>query len=120
MKKPVTLIIMDGFGLNPETEGNAVKSARTPNPKFFQNPFTQLGASAWTGLPEAAANVGHTTSAPTNRVRAHRITKSIDDGDFHKPCPYRGQEQCVVRGPCTSWGFIGRRSMPQQRSVCPA
>ena len=24
MKKPVVLIIMDGFGINPETDGNAI------------------------------------------------------------------------------------------------
>ena len=31
MKKPVALIIMDGFGESNNTIGNAVKEAKTPN-----------------------------------------------------------------------------------------
>ena len=31
MKKPVALIIMDGFGESNSTVGNAVKAANTPN-----------------------------------------------------------------------------------------
>ena len=30
MKKPTTLIIMDGFGIAPEGAGNAIHSANTP------------------------------------------------------------------------------------------
>ena len=30
MKKPIVLTIMDGFGINPETKGNAIKAANTP------------------------------------------------------------------------------------------
>ena len=29
MKKPLILIIMDGFGINPDTYGNAIKAAKT-------------------------------------------------------------------------------------------
>ena len=29
-KKPIALIIMDGYGLNPETKGNAIAHANTP------------------------------------------------------------------------------------------
>ena len=29
-KKPVALIIMDGFGITDEVKGNAIKSAKTP------------------------------------------------------------------------------------------
>ena len=31
MKKPVTLIIMDGYGLAPAGEGNAISQAKKPN-----------------------------------------------------------------------------------------
>ena len=31
MKKPVVLTIMDGFGFNDNTEGNAIYTAKTPN-----------------------------------------------------------------------------------------
>ncbi|MBQ8751943.1 MAG: hypothetical protein IJZ13_02440, partial [Clostridia bacterium] len=47
MKKPITLIIMDGFGIIPEEKGNAIKAAKTPNLTrlFAENPFTIIGAS---------------------------------------------------------------------------
>ena len=66
MKKPVTLIIMDGFGMNPETRGNAIKAARTPNLDrlFAENHFTTIGASGMdVGLPDVQmgnSEVGHT------------------------------------------------------------
>ena len=31
MKKPVALIIMDGFGESKNTDGNAIASSNTPN-----------------------------------------------------------------------------------------
>ena len=31
MKSPTVLMILDGFGLNDNTKGNAVYSAKTPN-----------------------------------------------------------------------------------------
>ena len=30
MNKPIVLTIMDGFGFNPETNGNAIYTAKTP------------------------------------------------------------------------------------------
>ena len=34
MKKPLMLMIMDGFGFAP-AEGNAIKAANTPNPVSY-------------------------------------------------------------------------------------
>lgn len=31
MKKPVALIIMDGFGYNKDVKGNAIAESKTPN-----------------------------------------------------------------------------------------
>ena len=31
MKKTYGMIIMDGFGLNPDRKGNAIAAAKTPN-----------------------------------------------------------------------------------------
>ena len=47
MKTPTTLIIMDGFGLNDRTEGNAVKAAKTPvlDRLLCENAHTALSAS---------------------------------------------------------------------------
>lgn len=90
MKKPLTLIIMDGFGLNPDSYGNAIKAAKTPNlDHYFSNyPFTTLGASGMdVGLPDGQmgnSEVGHTNIGAGRIVYQEltRITKSIRDGDF--------------------------------------
>ena len=66
MKKPLTLIIMDGFGYNPDTYGNAIEAANTPNLSkiFAENPTTHIGASGLdVGLPDGQmgnSEVGHT------------------------------------------------------------
>ena len=55
MKKPLVLIIMDGFGLNTDDYGNAIHAAGTPNLSrlFAQYPFTSIGASGMdVGLPD--------------------------------------------------------------------
>ena len=90
MKKPLLLCIMDGFGLNPSDEGNAVHMAKTPNlDRFFaQYPNTALNASGLAvGLPEGQmgnSEVGHTNIGAGRIVYQEltKITKSIDDGDF--------------------------------------
>ncbi|MBQ1504577.1 MAG: 2,3-bisphosphoglycerate-independent phosphoglycerate mutase, partial [Oscillospiraceae bacterium] len=53
--KPLILIIMDGFGYNPDTKGNAIAAAKKPNLDriFANNPFTRIGASGMdVGLPD--------------------------------------------------------------------
>ncbi len=90
MKKPVALIIMDGFGINPSDKGNAIHAAKTPNMDrlFSQNPRTQIGASGLdVGLPDGQmgnSEVGHTNIGAGRIVYQEltRITKSIQDGDF--------------------------------------
>ncbi len=92
MKKPLALIIMDGFGLDNRTEGNAIHAAATPNLSrlFAQNPFTAIGASGMdVGLPDGQmgnSEVGHTNIGAGRVVYQEltRITKSIQDGDFQK------------------------------------
>ncbi len=90
MKKPLVLIIMDGFGLNDSVMGNAIKAAATPNLSkiFSENPFTVIGASGMdVGLPDGQmgnSEVGHTNIGAGRVVYQEltRITKSIKDGDF--------------------------------------
>ena len=92
MKKPLVLTILDGFGYNPETEGNAIYSANTPNIDkiFASNPLTYIGASGMdVGLPDGQmgnSEVGHTNIGAGRVVYQEltRITKSISDGDFFK------------------------------------
>ena len=90
MKKPYTLIIMDGFGLRNETIGNAIKAAKTPvlDRLFETCPHTQLGASGMSvGLPDGQmgnSEVGHTNIGAGRIVYQEltRITKAIQDGSF--------------------------------------
>ena len=90
MKKPVALIIMDGFGINNSDYGNAIHAAKTPNIDrlFSENPYTQIGASGMdVGLPDGQmgnSEVGHTNIGAGRVVFQDlpRITKSIQDGSF--------------------------------------
>lgn len=47
MKKPLILMILDGFGINEEGRGNAISAAKKPNLDrlIAQYPHTQLQAS---------------------------------------------------------------------------
>ena len=89
MKKPLTLIIMDGFGINPDSYGNAIKAAKTPNLTrlFGENPTTKIGASGMdVGLPDGQmgnSEVGHTNMGAGRIVYQEltRITKAFADGD---------------------------------------
>ena len=92
MKKPVILMILDGFGIGLESEqhGDAIKAANKPNitKLFAENPVTKIGASGLdVGLPDGQmgnSEVGHTNIGAGRIVYQEltRITKSIEDGDF--------------------------------------
>ncbi len=88
-KKPVALIIMDGFGYNADDYGNAITAANTPNiDKYMQGPNTIIGASGLdVGLPDGQmgnSEVGHTNIGAGRIVYQMlvKISKSIKDGDF--------------------------------------
>ena len=88
-KKPVALIIMDGFGYNAEDYGNAITAANTPNiDKYMKGPNTIIGASGLdVGLPDGQmgnSEVGHTNIGAGRIVYQMlvKISKSIKDGDF--------------------------------------
>ncbi|MBR1528170.1 MAG: 2,3-bisphosphoglycerate-independent phosphoglycerate mutase [Oscillospiraceae bacterium] len=89
-KKPVALIIMDGFGYNPDSYGNAIMAANTPNlDKYLaEQPNTIIGASGLcVGLPDGQmgnSEVGHTNIGAGRIVYQMlvKISKSIEDGDF--------------------------------------
>ena len=91
MKKPLVLMILDGFGIAPK-EGNAIAAAKTPNLDRLlkENPLTQIGASGMdVGLPDGQmgnSEVGHTNIGAGRIVYQEltRITKSAQDGDMEK------------------------------------
>ncbi len=91
MKKPLVLMILDGFGIAPD-EGNAIVAANTPNLDRIlkENPVTEIGASGLdVGLPDGQmgnSEVGHTNIGAGRIVYQEltRITKSAEEGDMEK------------------------------------
>ena len=89
-KKPVMLMILDGFGIAPMSDGNAVETAKKPNfDRLIKNyPSTQLQASGmFVGLPEGQmgnSEVGHLNIGAGRIIYQEltRITKEIQDGGF--------------------------------------
>ncbi len=107
MKKPLTLIIMDGFGINESDYGNAITAAKTPrlNELFQNNPTTTIGASGLdVGLPDGQmgnSEVGHTNIGAGRVVYQMlvKISKSITDGDFFEnPALLSAVENCKKNG----------------------
>ena len=89
-KKTTVLMIMDGFGLSEQQDGNAVSIAKTPNiDKIKESYPMELGYASGldVGLPDGQmgnSEVGHLNIGAGRIVYQEltRITKSIADGDF--------------------------------------
>ncbi len=111
---PVVLIVLDGWGIRPERENNAIALARTPvyDELLARYPNAQLVASGEAvGLPEGQmgnSEVGHTNMGAGRVVYQDltRIDKSIRDGDLA-----RNPTLSVVMDRCASGAhalhFIG-------------
>ncbi|MBY0063758.1 MULTISPECIES: 2,3-bisphosphoglycerate-independent phosphoglycerate mutase [Priestia] len=91
-KKPVALIILDGFALRDEDKGNAVTHAKKPNFDRFWNeyPHATLQASGEAvGLPEGQmgnSEVGH-LNIGAGRVVYQSLTRvnvAIREGEFEQ------------------------------------
>ena len=90
MKKPLVLTIMDGYGLNSNSEVNAIAKAKTPelDKIFAEWPNVPIGASGLdVGLPDGQmgnSEVGHTNIGAGRVVYQEltRMTKSAKDGDM--------------------------------------
>ncbi|MGH9618043.1 MAG: 2,3-bisphosphoglycerate-independent phosphoglycerate mutase [Acidobacteriaceae bacterium] len=94
-RKPVALIILDGWGYRPERAANAIALASTPNYNrlLAEFPSTLLDASGLrVGLPDGLmgnSEVGH-LNIGAGRVVSQEITRinaSIASGDFFKKPP---------------------------------
>ncbi len=89
-KKTTILMILDGFGINERSEGNAIAMTPTPNIDRLMKeyPFVKGYASGLdVGLPDGQmgnSEVGHLNMGAGRIVYQEltRITKSIQDGDF--------------------------------------
>jgi 2,3-bisphosphoglycerate-independent phosphoglycerate mutase len=89
-KKPMALVILDGYGHREDTASNAIANAKTPvmDALLANNPNTLISASGMdVGLPDGQmgnSEVGHTNIGAGRVVYQDltRITKSIADGEF--------------------------------------
>lgn len=106
-KKPVVLMILDGYGLNEKTEGNAVAQAKKPNMDKLMGecPWVRGNASGMAvGLPEGQmgnSEVGHLNMGAGRIVYQEltRITKEIMDGTFFEnPALLTAVENCKKKG----------------------
>ena len=89
-KTPYAIIIMDGYGLNPDANGNAIAMDGSLNVHALQKeyPSATLGASGRSvGLPDGQmgnSEVGHLNMGAGRIVYQDltKITKEIEDGEF--------------------------------------
>ena len=89
-KKPVVLMVLDGYGLNDKTEGNAIAQANTPvmDKLMAECPFQKGNASGlYVGLPDGQmgnSEVGHMNIGAGRIIYQEltRITKAIEEGTF--------------------------------------
>ncbi|HEX9920736.1 MAG TPA: 2,3-bisphosphoglycerate-independent phosphoglycerate mutase, partial [Candidatus Methylomirabilis sp.] len=89
---PILVIVLDGWGINPRQEGNAIALAKTPNMDelWGRYPHTLLQASGETvGLPHGQmgnSEVGHLNLGAGRVVYQEftRISKAIREGSFFR------------------------------------
>ena len=90
-KELIMLMILDGFGISDNNDGNAIKLASTPNLDYLFNtyPNSKINASGEAvGLPDGQmgnSEVGHTNIGAGRIVYQDlvRINKSIEDKSFY-------------------------------------
>ena len=106
-KTPTTLIIMDGFGIAPPADDNAVTLANTPVLDGLLRDYahTTLSASGLdVGLPAGQmgnSEVGHTNIGGGRVVFQDlpRISRAIEDGSFFKNEAYnKAMDNCLQNG----------------------
>ena len=100
-------MILDGFGHNPDSYGNAINAAKTPvlDEILANNPMTLIGASGLeVGLPDGQmgnSEVGHTNIGAGRVVYQEltRISKEIAEGDFFEnEALQRAMDDTVAKG----------------------
>ncbi|MEQ2356151.1 2,3-bisphosphoglycerate-independent phosphoglycerate mutase [Pseudoalteromonas piscicida] len=106
-KKPLVLMILDGWGYREESESNAILAANTPvlDELWRSAPHTLISGSGLdVGLPDGQmgnSEVGHVNLGAGRVVYQDftRITKAIDDGEFeHNPALVENIDKAVAKG----------------------
>lgn len=115
-RKPIVLMILDGYGLNDNCDHNAVCEGKTPimDQLMSQYPFVKGNASGLAvGLPDGQmgnSEVGHLNMGAGRIVYQEltRITKSIEDGDFFEVAEFlQAVENCKKSGTALHmWGLV--------------
>ena len=115
-RKPIVLMILDGYGLNDNCDHNAVCEGKTPimDQLMSQCPFVKGNASGLAvGLPDGQmgnSEVGHLNMGAGRIVYQEltRITKSIEDGDFFEVAEFlQAVENCKKSGSALHmWGLV--------------
>ncbi|RXF04754.1 2,3-bisphosphoglycerate-independent phosphoglycerate mutase [Pseudoalteromonas sp. PS5] len=106
-KKPLVLMILDGWGYREESESNAILAANTPvlDELWRSVPHTLISGSGLdVGLPDGQmgnSEVGHVNLGAGRVVYQDftRITKAIDDGEFeHNPALVENIDKAAAQG----------------------
>ena len=90
--RPFVLVILDGWGCNPDPYGNAIAAAHTPEIDALRRrwPHIQVDASGEAvGLPagqQGNSEVGHLTIGAGRLIYQplSRINRAIEDGSFYE------------------------------------
>ena len=115
-KTPYAIIIMDGYGLNPDANGNAIAMDGSLNVHALQKeyPSATLGASGRSvGLPDGQmgnSEVGHLNMGAGRIVYQDltKITKEIEDGEFFEnPALIKAMDSAKENGKQLHlWGLL--------------
>ncbi len=105
-KSPFLLCILDGVGIAPDSEGNAVTRAHTPvlDGLFDTCPHSTLRTDGrFVGLPEGQmgnSEVGHMTIGAGRVIKQSlsRISDDINDGVFQTRDEFKAFAQCAKEG----------------------
>ena len=116
MKKPYAIVIMDGYGLAPAGDGNAISIDGSKNVTYYRNnyPSATLGASGRSvGLPDGQmgnSEVGHLNMGAGRIVYQDltKITKEIEDREFFSnPALMKAMEYAKANGKKLHlWGLL--------------
>ncbi|MEO6457192.1 MAG: 2,3-bisphosphoglycerate-independent phosphoglycerate mutase [Chloroflexia bacterium] len=114
--RPVVLVILDGWGLNPSTEHNAIALANTPTMDHLWANYPQMALDASehaVGLPTGQmgnSEVGHQNMGAGFVVYQEltRLDKAIEDGSFYEnPELVAACDHVLARGPLSTLHLLG-------------
>lgn len=89
-RRPLVLLVLDGWGIGPKTAGNAIELAETPTMEslWLEYPHTELGASGEAvGLPagvDGNSETGHMNIGAGKVIQQNlpRVNTAIESGVF--------------------------------------